>query len=115
MTCPAAGHGSRPGPNPPAAPPPLLRDASALPGRTGADRTGFTCACCGREVVTSVPGLWHNPPVGSPRRFCSPACRQAALRRRRAGVAEDTPLQLRGGGTRSLTALPAGPGGKDTP
>ncbi len=35
-------------------------------------------------------------------RFCSPACRQAAWRRRQAGVSESTPRQLSGGRSRRL-------------
>jgi len=33
--------------------------------------TAASCVCCGRQV-----------PAGRARRFCSPACRQAAYRRR---------------------------------
>lgn len=74
-----------------------MRDASSPSAREG-----FTCASCGRFVVTAVDGLWHRPGVGSARRFCDPACRQAAYRRRRAGVAEDTPPQRSGGRGRNL-------------
>ena len=88
----------------------VLRDASAdgrfwplAPNRFGDPRTGFACACCGREVVTSVAGVMTRRAAGSPQRFCSPACREAGRRRRRAGVPENTPLQPGGGGTRSLT------------
>lgn len=80
-----------------AKPTPILRNASSLP-----DRQSFTCACCGRLVVTGVDGLFTNPPAGSPRRFCSPACRQAAWRRRRAQVSETTPAQHHGGRARRL-------------
>ena len=73
-----------------------LRDASD-PGRHG-----YHCAACGRFVVTAVNGLFRNPAVGSPARFCGPACRQAAYRRRRAGATERTPRQLTGGRTRRL-------------
>ncbi|MDA8264737.1 MAG: hypothetical protein M0T79_05200 [Actinomycetota bacterium] len=66
------------------------------------DREGFACAGCGRFIVTAVADLWRNPSVGSPRRFCDPACRQAAYRRRRAGIAEDAPRQQTGGRGRSL-------------
>ena len=69
----------------------------------GPERETFVCEACGQTVVTAVTGVFHNPKVGSPTRFCSPACRQAAYRRRRAGVAENTPLQPRGGRRRSLT------------
>ncbi len=106
---------------PPPLPPAVLRDACIPPGRAlppsrhGIPRTGFTCACCGREVVTSAGGISFGPATGSPRRFCSPACRQAALRRRRAGVAENTPPQRAGGGSRSLSPGPQDPAGKDTP
>jgi len=63
---------------------------------------GFVCACCARFVPTALPGLLRLARRGSPPRFCSPGCRQAAYRRRRAGVGEDTPLQHRGGGARRL-------------
>ena len=78
-----------------------MRDACELPGREG-----FTCPVCARFIVTAVDGLWRNPNVGSPRRFCSPACRQAAYRRRRAGAAEDTARQTTGGRDRNLTKPP---------
>lgn len=74
-----------------------MRDASASPRPEG-----FWCASCGRFKVTAVEGLFRNPPVGSPSRFCSPGCRQAAYRRRRAGVAEDAPRQHSGGRGRRL-------------
>jgi hypothetical protein len=54
-----------------------------------------TCPPCGGPLM-----LLASP--GSLRRFCSPACRQAAYRRRRAGAAEDAPLQRVGGRDRSL-------------
>ncbi len=79
-----------------------MRDALP-PNFYGDQRLGLTCQCCGRDIVTDVVGVFHNPEVGSPQRFCSPACRQAAYRRRRARVAEDTPTQRRGGRGRSLT------------
>ena len=75
-----------------------MRDASDRPARQG-----FTCACCGRFVVTAVDGLFANPAVGSPRRFCDPACRQAAYRRRRAGAPENTAPPRTGGRNRHLT------------
>jgi hypothetical protein len=65
-------------------------------------RVGFVCPPCGRFVPTSVEGVVLRDGRGSPPRFCSPSCRQAAYRRRRAGVAEDMPLQLGGGRDRSL-------------
>ena len=74
-----------------------MRDASDRPAQQG-----FTCASCGRFIVTAVDGLWRTPGVGSPRRFCDPACRQAAYRRRRAGTAEDEPRQTVGGRGRHL-------------
>jgi C4-type Zn-finger protein len=75
-----------------------MRDAS-LPS----DPEGFTCPVCGRFIVTAIDGLWRTPRAGSVRRFCDPACRQAAYRRRRAGVAETTPRQPTGGRNRHLT------------
>jgi hypothetical protein len=42
------------------------------------------CAACGGPL-----------PAGRSRRFCSPACRQAAFRRRHQSVAAETPLQRR--------------------
>lgn len=62
------------------------------------------CECCGRDTVTAVEGLFRNPQPGSSRRFCSPACRQAAYRRRQAGAAESTRPQRSGGRGRSLKA-----------
>jgi hypothetical protein len=73
------------------------RNASSQPARSE-----LTCACCGKTIITAIEGLYYNPPVGSPQRFCSPACRQAAWRRRRAGVDETAPSQLTGGRSRSL-------------
>lgn len=74
-----------------------MRDASDR-----SDREDFACPVCARVIVTAVDGLYRAAAVGSPRRFCDAACRQAAYRRRRAGVAEDTPRQPRGGRGRSL-------------
>jgi hypothetical protein len=65
-------------------------------------RTSFVCACCGRTVVTTIEGSFYNPPVGSKRRFCDAACRQAAWRRRKVGAPEATPLQRGGGRSRGL-------------
>lgn len=69
-----------------------MRDASDQPARTT-----FSCDCCATTIVTAVKDIFRNPKPGSPRRFCSPACRQAAYRRRQAGAAETTPTQRRGG------------------
>ncbi len=80
---------------------PALRYASGVPAREG-----FTCGSCGRPVVTAIEGLFTSAKTGSPARFCGPACRQAAYRRRQAGVAENVPLQRRGGRRRSLRAPP---------
>lgn len=76
-----------------------MRNASPEPARSE-----LVCACCGRRILTAIEGLFYNPPVGSPRRFCSAACRQAAWRRRRAEVEETAPLQLTGGRSRRLRA-----------
>ena len=72
------------------------------PATSPAGRVEVLCACCRRTTVISIKGLFHNPASGSPRRFCSPACRQAAYRRRQAGAPEQTPLQHHGGRTRNL-------------
>ena len=64
---------------------------------SGPGRHGYHCAACGRMVVTAIDGLFHNPAFGSPARFCSAACRQAAYRRRKAGAAENMPRQPKGG------------------
>ena len=77
-----------------------MRDAS---GETV--REVSICQCCGTTTVIAVEGLFANPQPGSERRFCSPACRQAAYRRRRAGVAEITPAQRKGGRDRHLRAI----------
>jgi hypothetical protein len=79
-----------------------MRDALP-PSPAGLARSGFTCHACGQVVVTTIEGLYDTPAVGSPQRFCSPACRQAAWRRRRAGTAENTPRQHTGGRRRKLT------------
>jgi len=90
-----------------------MRDAIALqPSRDGLQRTGLQCQCCGRVVVLAVAGLFTNNPRGSSRRFCSPACRQAAYRRRRALAAEDTPAQHHGGRARKLNPERAPSGAK---
>ena len=67
---------------------------------------GHFTAACGHFTLTAIDGLFHNPAVGSPARFCGPACRQAAYRRRKAGAAEDTPRQPKGGRTRHLSPPP---------
>lgn len=94
----------------------LMRDASTSPAptapatesmRDASDRPARTivrCECCGTDTVITVEGLFSNPQPGSPRRFCSPACRQAAYRRRRAGVNETVKAQRKGGRYRSLRA-----------
>jgi hypothetical protein len=76
-----------------------MRDASEGPSREVS-----VCECCGNTTVIAVEGLFRNPKPGSSRRFCSPACRQAAYRRRQAGVAESTKAQRSGGRDRSLRA-----------
>ena len=69
-----------------------MRDAFPLPPNShGLERTGLHCQCCGREIVLSVQGVFAYAPRGSARRFCDPACRQAAYRRRVASVEENTP------------------------
>lgn len=76
---------------------------NALPSDPGDPaRRGFTCAVCGRLIITAVEGLYANPARGSAQRFCTPSCRQAAWRRRRAGASEDTPRQYAGGRARAL-------------
>jgi hypothetical protein len=83
-----------------------MRNACDGPGPGPPDeepgRASFVCGCCGRTIVTAVEGLFHNPAVGSKQRFCDNACRQAAWRRRKAGVPESAPLQRRGGRARKL-------------
>ncbi|MFP5318470.1 MAG: hypothetical protein ACLGI2_09250 [Acidimicrobiia bacterium] len=74
-----------------------MRDASDRPARATS-----RCECCGTDTVIAVEGVFANPRPGSPRRFCSPACRQAAYRRRRVGAGEAAPLQRSGGRDRSL-------------
>ena len=81
------------------------RDGSVAPARNrvrAPQRAGFICPPCGRFVPTEIDGVVLRTPTGSPPRFCSPGCRQAAYRRRQAGVGEDVALQLRGGRDRSL-------------
>ncbi|MGH9149630.1 MAG: hypothetical protein ACRD0F_04750 [Acidimicrobiales bacterium] len=77
-----------------------MRDASDRPARHLS-----RCECCGADTVIAVEGIFANPTPGSPRRFCSPACRQAAYRRRRAGAGEDVPRQRSGGRDRSLRPI----------
>ncbi len=62
-----------------------MRHASGPPASEG-----FHCASSGRFTVTAVHGLFRNLNVGSPARFCSPACRVAAWRRRNNGARERT-------------------------
>jgi len=73
------------------------------PNAAGYPRHGFTCQSCGRIVVTDIEGIIRNPERGSTQRFCTPACRQAAFRRRRAEAAENQPRQHTGGRTRRLS------------
>ncbi len=88
-----------------------MRDAFPLgPNRHGYELTGKHCECCGREIVFSVEDHYELPARGNTQRFCDPACRQAAYRRRRAGVPENTPAQRQGGRGRGLTA-PSKPAG----
>jgi len=75
-----------------------MRDASDPP-----HRDGFTCPVCQRFITTDIESVYNTAKVGSPRRFCDPACRQAAYRRRRAGAPENTPRQTTGGRNRDLT------------
>ncbi len=83
-----------------------MRDAFPLPpNQDGLARTGLTCQCCGRVIVTSVEGLFQTPARGSNQRFCDQACRQAAYRRRQANTAEDTPAQRQGGRGRNLNPI----------
>lgn len=82
-----------------------MRDALP-PNPAGLARHGFTCQSCGQLVITAIEGLFTAAERGSRRRFCSPACRQAAYRRRRADTPEDTPRQHSGGRTRHLTKDP---------
>jgi hypothetical protein len=76
-----------------------MRNASPEPPRNQS-----VCAPCGTPILTAIEGHFYNPPVGSPRRFCSAACRQAAWRRQRAGIEKTAALQLRAGRTRRLPA-----------
>jgi hypothetical protein len=70
--------------------------------------TGFVCPPCGRFIRTDLDGVLFRSRTGSAPRFCSPGCRQAAYRRRRAGVGEDAPLQHAGGRARSLSRRTSG-------
>jgi len=72
-----------------------MRDASLVAGEV--TRSGFVCPPCGRFVRTDLDGVLFRTRTGSEPRFCSPGCRQAAYRRRRAGAREDAPLQHDGG------------------
>jgi hypothetical protein len=85
-----------------------LSDASKAPAEE--PFKGFTCPPCGRFIRTEVNGEIIRSRTGSPPRFCSPGCRQAAYRRRRAGARESERLQHNGGRNRSLSpAENAGP------
>jgi hypothetical protein len=77
-----------------------LRDASEEPARQW-----FHCPSCNRDIVTAIKGVFKSHKSGSPQRFCSQSCRQAAYRRRRAGVAESMPGQFKGGRNRRLKAV----------
>jgi hypothetical protein len=77
-----------------------MSDASSRP--LGKAPVGYVCPPCGRFVRTDLDGVPWRGRTGSPSRFCSPGCRQAAYRRRQAGVPEDEPLQHRGGRGRGL-------------
>jgi hypothetical protein len=79
---------------------------TAMRDTSRSQRYGFVCAACGRFNVTAVEGLFSRTRAGSPQRFCDHACRQAAYRRRRAGVNEDTPLQRKAGPSRRMKPLP---------
>ncbi len=74
-----------------------MRDALPEPGREG-----FVCGPCGRFIVTAICGLYRARARGSARRYCSASCRQAAYRRRRAGLPENLLRQHRGGRGRRL-------------
>ncbi len=92
-----------------------MRDVFPLPpNRDGLERTGLQCQCCGRVIVLSVEGLFARIPRGSTQRFCTPACRQAAYRRRLAGVQENTPAQRQGGRGRQLNPSPAAAGARSS-
>jgi len=86
-----------------------MRDAFPLPPNEGGlGRTGLHCQSCGRVIVLSVEDLFQTPARGSTRRFCEPACRQAAYRRRQADVPENTPAQRQGGRRRNLNPAASG-------
>jgi hypothetical protein len=90
-----------------------MRDAFPLPPNShGLERTGLYCQCCGLEIVLSVQDVFAHTPRGSARRFCDPACRQAAYRRRIANVEENTPAQRQGGRERQLNPSPPASGAK---
>jgi len=76
-----------------------MRDASPAPVRKG-----VTCASCGTFRLIAIEGLFSTPPSVHRSGSAQPACRQAAWRRRRAGVAEDVPRQTTGGRSRNLRA-----------
>jgi len=84
---------------------------------TAAGETEVALAVGGTSRLPLRParrGVWHVPqdvplpracsagPARAASRFCTPACRQAAYRRRRAAAPEDTPAQHQGGRSRKL-------------
>ena len=75
-------------------------------------RTEFACARCQRTVTTAIEGLFYNPRVGSPQCFCSPSCRQAAWRCRRAAAPKATALRWRGERSRRLSQDGSAPQGE---
>ena len=92
---------------------PTLRDAFRGGPQSGSPEpapVGFICPPCGRFIRTDLDGVVWRARTGSPPRFCSPGCRQAAYRRRRAGVAEGVGLQHGGGRNRSLEQRRGGVG-----
>lgn len=91
-----------------------MRNAFPLPPNgDGLNRTGFQCRSCDRVIVLSVEGIIHHTPRGTAQRFCTPACRQAAYRRRQAHAPENTPAQHHGGRGRKLNPQPTGGAGSD--
>jgi predicted nucleotidyltransferase len=65
----------------------------------GGARQIHACACgCGRLIA--------NRPRGRPRRFATPACKEAARRRRNAGLPEDFPRRTHSRGRRPFRKAP---------
>ena len=65
------------------------------------------------DAASTHSGALSSPCCGMgtcAQRFCDPACRQVAYRRRRANAPENTPAQRQGGRGRKLNPSP-GPGG----